>query len=426
MSADESASSKTSGDRRLPDEGSLLHVTPSELVGRLVELRYTGRCVFYVGAVEGEVGLYEGQVVDARALGDFGPPALFRMLGATTGSYRLDRRVTQSAPPQSFGAWPDLLEEHQKHRARLTRAADAVGGLSQVWSLRPVVVRRHLAELPDQINPLLRRIDGRRSVAQVITETPLEEPLVVRALGKLLSLGVLALPDAVAEESGPGRSPLSTSLTPATERDESEPVPVIGSDIPVRPQWFDDEHRPQDEREEVRSAVMGGSLEPSEALEPSLDDAVLPVSDPDGDPIADDDTLTNPRPLPGPPDIVEASAQDGRPRNVSLTTWSSQGEPPPLFVGEAIASDEDRGEVDRWLGAESSFFSTPPTEAEEPLIEKPKPVPPPKEPTTRERLVAAAVLLAGGALVGYLAGQSCSPSTAESLSDAPAASTVDG
>src|SRR5690606_6196071 len=106
--------------------------------------------------------------------------------------------------------WPELQQQYSKHREKLTRAAEAVGGLSQVWSVRPLVLQRHLDDLPDQINPLLRRVDGRRSVAQVITEAPLEEPLTVRALSRLLSLGVLALPEVVADESRPLGSPLST------------------------------------------------------------------------------------------------------------------------------------------------------------------------------------------------------------------------
>ena len=53
-----------------PEEGSLAHVEPIELVERLGGLSFTGRLVFYVGAVEGEIGFFEGGVVDARALGD--------------------------------------------------------------------------------------------------------------------------------------------------------------------------------------------------------------------------------------------------------------------------------------------------------------------------------------------------------------------
>ncbi len=434
MSGEQRVDSLGSADRRVPDEGSLLHVTPDELLGRLVELGYTGRCLFYVGALEGEVGLYEGQIVDARALGDFGPPALFRMLGAVSGSYRLDRRVTESAPPQSFAPWPDLVQQHRAHRAKLARAAEAVGGLEQVWSVRPLVLKRHLDDLPDQINPLLRRVDGRRTVAQVITEAPLEERLTVRALARLLSLGVLALPDVVADESGPVKSPLSSSLAPEASDEPSEPMPVIGSDLPVRRQWFDDARHLEEEREQVRKAVMDGSLPPlaAEAQRPEGEppaDELLPPSDPDGEPVMDppgdtarDGSLAGagPRPLPRAPDVVEAAAQDGQPGGVSLTTWSSQGEPPPLFVGEEITSDDHRVEIDRWLGQESSFFSTSPTEMDDvELVREPPPPPLPKEPSARVKLLAAAALLVVGALVGYLVGQGFSAPPAAGTSDAP-------
>lgn len=400
MKAEAPADDKGRADRRLPDEGSLLHVAPAELVGRLVELQYTGRCLFYVGALEGELGFADGDLVDARALGDFGQEALFRMLGAVSGSYRLDRRMSESAPPQAFAPWSELQERYREHREKLARAADAVGGLEQVWSVRPLVLQRHLGDLPDQINPLLRRVDGRRTVAQVITETPLEEPLTVRALARLLSLGVLALPDVVADESGPVRSPLSSSLTPEASEEESEPVPVIGSDLPVRRDWFEDEERREAEREAARSAVMSGTLPPDPVDEPREDD-LLPPSDPDGEPL--DGPL---RPLPPPPDLVEAAAQEGHPSGVAVTTWSSQGEPPPLF--EQISSDDDREEIDRWLGEERSFFATPPLEVE-PEEPPNKALQIPREPAAWEKLLAAAAFLVVGALVGYLVGQGCSP-----------------
>lgn len=394
---------------RVPSEGSLLHIAPEELVGRLLEQGFTGRCLFYAGTLEGEVGLVEGSIVDARALGDFGEAALFRMLGAAHGSYRLDRRSSESAPPQSFGPWGELRVRFREHREKLARAAEAVGGLEQVWSVRPTVLQRHLGDLPDQINPLLRRVDGRRTVAQVITETPLEEPLTVRALARLLSLGVLALPDVVADESGPSRSPLSTTLTPEAAEEESEPVPVIGSDLPVRRDWFEDEQRPQAEADdELEPAEVAESVEPrvaaSEPAEEPREDALLPSSDPDGEPLEDPshDTL---RPLPPPPDLVEAAAQEGPPSGVSVTTWSSQGDPPPLF--EQITSDDDREEIDRWLGEERAFFATPPLEVE-PEEPRDKSLDIPREPALWQKLLAAAAFVLVGALVGYLVGQGCS------------------
>jgi hypothetical protein len=488
----------------LPDEGSLAVVSPVELVERLMALGLTGRVHLVLGAVEGELGFMEGGLVDARILGDFGEGALFRMLGAGVGSYRLERRVSTTAPPQSFREWSALRADFESHLEQLARYADKVGGFERVWALRFDVLRRHLAELPDQVNPLLRRLDGRRTVGQVVTETPLAEKITLRVLAKLLRLGVLMLPDELPADAQ--SSPLSGRLT-----DEAR-VPVIGSDLPVQPAWFEEGPAALAERQaRDRRAVLEGELSDTPLERPEeADDTVLPASGLDrasGPAVAESAEVTTPpaagigslvteedepvvpssegpaeapvaepeaaeasEPEPSEPEASEPEASEPEasepevaapapdaalhsdegaaldparplpepelvtepPRGVLedavVSTWSSQGAPPPL----ALDDEEGQRELDEWLGEEEEFFNAPVPEHDhvrhvQDAVTVPAPVP------GIVKLGFALALLAISIALGFGLGRGCSPEVepppvvgSGNLSSPDLASTVEG
>lgn len=442
-----SESETTDADaERFPDEGSLAHVAPRELLGRLVQLDFTGRVLFFVGAMEGEIGVMEGTVVDARALGDFGPPALFRLLGATSGTYQLERTVSTSAPPQAFGPWADLEDDFVRHRTELERLGHAVGGLERVWTLRYQHLSRHLRGLPDRINPLLRRLDGRRTVSQVVTETPLAEPVTIRALHKLLSLGLLVLPD----EPLIGEPPTSTIAGSL----EGGRVEEIGSDLPVRSQWFDERHQPDAARAEERRRVLEGELAAGDAGSGDDDeDAVVPPADPmralegpdtipeargeqEGAESASDsesasagddvdgtaDTVVPvPRPLPEPPDQAAGGAEEGKPPGVEIETWSTQGEepepepepaPPAVTAAPPSRAEVDQAELDEWLREEETFFEAKLEEMGDNVDEVEHPAA--TQPVVRDdaapgplRVLAAIALIAIGGFLGAIVVRGC-------------------
>lgn len=158
---------------------------------------FSGRIDVQIGALAGVIHFSEGQVVDARIGPLVGEPALWRMLLTDAQRVGAEPGRARTTGGAVLGLPGPLIERFDERAALLERYAEKVGGFDALWALRFDVLGRRLDELPDAINPLLRLLDGRRTVRQVVAESPLEEMLSLRILGRLLASGVLEMPASV-------------------------------------------------------------------------------------------------------------------------------------------------------------------------------------------------------------------------------------
>ena len=189
---------------------------------------FNGRVVVVVGPLLGHVAMTDGAVTEVRLGAREGEDALMRMLLVDDARTTLEPGRAAGGMPASFGGVPLLLARAAQRRARLENEIESVGGLGRTWALSFHALGRLLDGLPDEINPVLRLIDGKRSIARVAAEAPLEPMLVVRVLQKLLAEGLLALP----EEAPPDASDDAPIYT------ENRPLPRLGSGAEAA--WFDD------------------------------------------------------------------------------------------------------------------------------------------------------------------------------------------
>ncbi len=264
--------------------------------------RFSGSVVGAHGPWSAVVQFADGVVVDAR-LGPFvNEPALVRLL--LLGALPLTRDVTPRAPSAGTLASVDVvLSRFAGAYALWVELAQYVGGFAQVWALRFDVLASRLGEFPDAINPLLRLLDGTRTVREVVAMAPLDEVLTLRILARLLQSGVLQVP------------PRPIPLTTPSARNHI--VDVEGG---------------------LQSALLGSLVSR------------------EGDPI----TLDNPR------DVVplhnvkhaHAVAAQATASDAPMSTsggHSVYGAPPkaPSLVGDS--------DLDAWLGVEDSFFKKAPT-----------------------------------------------------------------
>jgi hypothetical protein len=166
------------------------HPLDAELI-RLGQSLFSGRIDMDLGPWRGSIHFAQGQVLDAR-IGPFvGEPALWRMLLPHAGSPRIEPGRARASDGVVLGQPAALVERFREREELLGRLAERVGGFSALWAVRFDVLRRRLDELPDAINPFLRLLDGRRTVRQVVAETPVEDVMALRILSRLLAMGVL-------------------------------------------------------------------------------------------------------------------------------------------------------------------------------------------------------------------------------------------
>ncbi len=156
---------------------------------------FSGRIDVDTGGLAGVIHLREGQVLEARLGTSTGEPALWSMLFAERAKVHAEAGRPRATSGVVLGNPAALLVRFEERVLLLTRYAEKVGGFQRVWAIRFDALAATLDDLPDAINPLLRLLDGKRTVRHVVTECALGDMLALRVLSKLLARGILVLPE---------------------------------------------------------------------------------------------------------------------------------------------------------------------------------------------------------------------------------------
>ncbi|MBI1946634.1 MAG: DUF4388 domain-containing protein [Deltaproteobacteria bacterium] len=322
---------------------------------------FTGRVDVVLGAWVGALHLTEGQIVDARVGPLSGEAALWRMLLPIAPRITVEPGRARATGGAMLGRPDALLPRAAELLALLERLAEKVGGLARVWAIRFDALQARLETLPDGIHPVLRLLDGKRAVRQVVAECPVDDVLTLRVLAKLLSEGILVLPDAATPASG------------------LEVIDVEGG------------------LEEALTAALA---------ELSADDVELPAPAPPGastpevaPPVAT--SSEPPGPMPSPITEPPASTPSSSSTSPAYTVRSggdrrstAGGLPQHLALPRPAPPVVSADELRAWLGVEEAFFSVPPVAT-----------PAPRATSLPWGLLAA---LAGVAVVvGVLLGRAC-------------------
>jgi len=135
------------------------------------------------------VWVRDGQVIDAEVGTLAGEAAFYRLLNWDAGSFRVDFGPVAREPRTDAGTQA-LLMEGMRRIDEMARLADTLP-LSTVLAVDFPRLLAHLAEIPDELNGVLRLFDGVRTMREVIAGSPLDELSTMAAVQRLLSGGVL-------------------------------------------------------------------------------------------------------------------------------------------------------------------------------------------------------------------------------------------
>jgi len=156
------------------------------------------------------VWVRDGQVVDAEVETLVGEAAFYRLLGWETGSFRVEFGPVARTPRTEAGTQALLLEG--------MRRIDEAGRLADILPPETVlsvdfdVLARRLGDLPDEVNGVLRLIDGRRTLREVIAGSSLDDLSTLAVAQRLLGSGVVRKEDQPASDEAPKKPSLDEWL----------------------------------------------------------------------------------------------------------------------------------------------------------------------------------------------------------------------
>ena len=184
-----------------------------------------------------QIWVRDGQVIDAEAGALWGDNAFYRVLGWEQGKFTaqfapVDREARITSGTQA------LLAESVRRVDELQRLAEVLP-LTSILKVDFEVLNKRLADLPDEVNGVIRLCDGVRTIAEVMERAPIDELSVLAVLQRLIEEKVLIQ---LAVSKGPKSKPsLAQWLGPNSVATPAPPImgahgrPISGDPTPIAP-----------------------------------------------------------------------------------------------------------------------------------------------------------------------------------------------
>ena len=281
----------------------------------------------------GEIYFRRGAVVDAEVGRLSGSDAVYRLLSWTDGRFEIEWRNIRRRDTVALAA-PALLMEGMRRLDEWTRLTQQLPPLDTVFEVDYRLLAERLADIPDEVNAILRLFDGVRTAIQVIDDCGLSDLDALTVIGKLNSEDLIrnvAAKVIEPEGAGPdleGWLSDSSAAPPSVVAPlaDGEPRQRRASDLPAppspRPERLQDrrdnrEENRIDEHEDRPSAAVASS---SERRDRSSDHRPTPSESSRADLLSEEPAVVIPFPTSAP-----------SPRT---TLMSSSGGPAAAVAGE--------------------------------------------------------------------------------------------
>jgi DNA-binding response OmpR family regulator len=209
------------GAARTQFSGRLMDMTVGDLVQTVEVSRKSG--IIHLereDGARGEMYFREGKIVDAESGRLAGERALYRLLLWREGGFAIEFKTIHRRDAMTQGNQAVLLEGMR----RLDEWNRLLEGLPALPSVLEVVYERlaeRLGDIPDAANALLRRLDGRRTLAGAIDECDLDDLDALRAARLLCDKGivrVIATRSPGSREPTPAPTPVAPRVAALTRR----------------------------------------------------------------------------------------------------------------------------------------------------------------------------------------------------------------
>ena len=207
--------------RRTRLSGSLEDMGVVDLLQTFEISRKSGIARISDGRRETRVYFRDGKVVDAE-LGQLrGEEAVYRSLIWISGSFEVEFCPVSNEdiiPTSTQG----LLMEGMRRVDEWGRLLEQLPSLKTIFEVDHEQLVERLNEIPDELNGILRLFDGKRTLINVVDESPFEDLSTLSTITKLYFEGLLVIGQAALDEDVvPSEVERADSLPPESEDDDT-------------------------------------------------------------------------------------------------------------------------------------------------------------------------------------------------------------
>ncbi len=208
--------------RRTRFSGSLEDMGVVNLLQTFEVSRKSGVARVSDGKREARVYFRDGKVVNAELAKLRGEEAVYRSLITSSGDFEVEFCAVPNEdiiPTSTQG----LLMEGMRRVDEWGRLLEQLPPLETIFEVDHEQLVERLNEVPDELNAILRLFDGRRTLLDVVDESPFEDLSTLSTISKLYFEGLLVVSQRTPDEDVVPSSELDTSARP--ERLGEEVVP---------------------------------------------------------------------------------------------------------------------------------------------------------------------------------------------------------
>lgn len=179
--------------------GSLEDVAVVDLLQTIAVSGKSGVALVKRGDREAQLYFQKGQLIDAE-VGDLrGEEAVYRAITWTTGTFDLEFRAVDH-PVVIEASTNALLMEGLRRVDELGRLAEQLPPEHTLIDVDHQALLGRLNEIPDELNGVLRLIDGKRTLLDLIDDSPFDDLSTLTVLSKFYFEGLLVAVEAAPRE----------------------------------------------------------------------------------------------------------------------------------------------------------------------------------------------------------------------------------
>ncbi|MER2563367.1 MAG: DUF4388 domain-containing protein [Myxococcaceae bacterium] len=289
-------------EQRAGFSGNLSDMGVVDLVQTFEIGRKTGT-IQILGERQGTVFFKEGRVIDAELGRLRGENAFYRMLNTFEGQFEVSFAPVERGERIEVST-QGLLMEGMRRLDEWGRMLEQLPPLETVFELDYGSLADRLAEIPDEVNGLLRLFDGRRTLQRVVEDSDFEDLAALGIISKLYFEGLIKEVGAPSSNTGPRKPGIEEWLN-------TGPNPVGAEPAPKQP-----------------SVTPADTLPPAPSAQPDHGVAEqLALAEPDLPPLGVEEPVELPLeldPLP-PPQAIPPTANSPAPPPIAPVTSSPSG-----------------------------------------------------------------------------------------------------
>lgn len=195
--------------------GSLADMGLVDLLQTIDISRKSGVLHIDSGSMHGEIYFRDGKIIDAEMGRIVGERAVYRALVLSEGTFEIEFRPVRRDDRIQVST-QGILMEGMRRLDEWGRLLEQLPPLDAVFEVDDDQLVERLAEIPDEINDILRLFDGKRSLLAIVDESPGDDLSALTAISKLYFEGLIV-------DTGQRTSVLPEA--PASAAADSEPPP---------------------------------------------------------------------------------------------------------------------------------------------------------------------------------------------------------